>query len=108
MNDKLSVLVRVDLECAQAQVAARGHVTVQNVQALYVVVKRANALLDGLVTEVDVSHAMVDPAALEQLRASSRSRHLPQRIDPLQADCRFSVVAHDDTAAHAAPLRLAA
>ena len=45
MNEKLSVLVRVDLECAQAQVAARGHVTVHNIQALYVVVKRANALL---------------------------------------------------------------
>jgi hypothetical protein len=108
MHEKLSVLVRVDLECAQAQVAARGHVTVQNVQALYVVVKRANALLDGLVTEVDVSHAMVDPVALEQLRESSRSRHLPERIDPLQAECRFSVVAPDDSATLAASMGLAA
>ena len=108
MNDKLSVLVRVDLECAQAQVAARGHVTVQNIQALYVVVKRANSLLEGLVTEVDISHAMVDPVALEQLQASSRSHHLPERIDPLQAECRFSVVGPDTSAIPAAPARLAA
>jgi hypothetical protein len=108
MTDKLSVLVRVDLECAQAQVAARGHVTVQNIQALYVVVKRANALVDGLVTEVDVSHALVDPVALEQLRASSQSHHLPQRIDPLQSECRFSVVGPDRAPSPSAPLGLAA
>ncbi|MCU1522546.1 MAG: hypothetical protein JWM01_1656 [Arthrobacter sp.] len=108
MHEKLSVLVRVDLECAQAQVAARGHVTVHNVQALYVVVKRANALLDGLVTEVDVSHAKVDPVALKQLRESSRSHHLPERIDPLQAECRFSVVAPDESPSLAASMRLAA
>jgi hypothetical protein len=108
MNDKLSVLVRVDLECAQAQVAARGHVTVQNIQALYVVVKRANSLLEGLVTEVDISHAKVDPVALEQLQASSRSHHLPERIDPLQAECRFSVVGPDISAIPAQPARLAA
>jgi hypothetical protein len=108
MTDKLSVLVRVDLDCAQAQVAARGHVTVHNIQALYVVVKRANALLDGLVTEVDVSHALVDPVALEQLQASSQSHHLPERIDPLQTECRFSVVGPDASSSPGRPLRLAA
>jgi hypothetical protein len=39
------VLVRVDLDCAQARVAAQGHVTVQSVQALYAVMKRANSLM---------------------------------------------------------------
>ena len=108
MTDKLNVLVRVDLECAQAQVAARGHVTVHNIQALYVVVKRANALLDGLVTEVDDSHALVDPVALEQLRASSESHHLPERIDPLQSECHFSVLGPDGPSTLATPMRLAA
>ncbi|MDQ0820985.1 hypothetical protein QFZ79_003357 [Arthrobacter sp. V4I6] len=108
MNDKLSILVRVDLDCAKAQVAARGHVTLQSIQALYVVVKRANALLEGLVMEVDVSHAKVDPVALVQLRAFSRSRHLPELIDPFQADCRFSIVGPDDALTPASPMRLAA
>ena len=85
--------------------------TVHNIQALYVVVKRANALLDGLVTEVDVSHALVDPLALEQLQASSRSHHLPERIDPLQSECRFSVLLPDASSTplrSVRPLRLAA
>jgi len=108
MNDKLSILVRVDLDCAQAQVAARGHVTLQSIQALYVVLKRANSLLEGLAMEVDVSHAHVDQAALDQLRASARSRHLPERIDPFQADCRFSIVGPAETLSPAVPMRLAA
>ena len=92
MNDKLSILVRVDLDCARAQVATRGHVTSQSIQALYVVMKRANALMDGLAMEIDVTRALVEPAALEELHACSRSHHLPEQIDPYQADCRISIL----------------
>ena len=93
MNDKLRVLVRVDLDCGQAEVAAQGHVTAQSIQALYVVVKRANHLREGLDVVVDVSHAKVEPEALEQLRACSKSHHLPAIIDPLQSECRLRIVA---------------
>lgn len=96
MTDKLRALVRVDLDCAQAQVAAQGHVTVQSVHALYAVMKRANSLTAGLVLEVDMTRAEIDPEALEQLRNCSRSHHLPTHVDPLQADCKFSVLALDD------------
>ncbi|WP_347559596.1 hypothetical protein [Arthrobacter sp. S39] len=44
MTDKLRVLVRVDLDCAKAQVAAQGHVTSKSVHGLYDVMKRANSL----------------------------------------------------------------
>lgn len=64
MNDKLSILVRVDLDGAQALVSAQGHVTAQSIQALYVVVKRANDLMKGLALEIDVTRARVDPSAL--------------------------------------------
>lgn len=93
MNDKLKVLVRVDLDCGQAEVAAQGHVTERSLQALYVVVKRANHLKEGLRLVVDVSHARVEPAAMEQLRACSASRHLPATVDPMQSECRLSIVA---------------
>ena len=93
LNDKLRVLVRVDLDCGQAEVAAQGHLTAQSIQALYVVVKRANHLREGLNLVVDVSHARVEPAALEQLQACSRTHHLPATIDPLQAECKLRVVA---------------
>lgn len=93
MNDKLRVLVRVDLDCGQAEVAAQGHVTAQSIQALYVVVKRANHLREGLDVVVDVSHAKVDTAALEQLRECSKTHHLPASIDPFQSECKLRIVA---------------
>jgi hypothetical protein len=93
LNDKLRVLVRLDLDCGQAEVSAQGHVTAQSLQALYVVVKRANHLKDGLRLVVDVSHALVEPAAMEQLEACSASHHLPATIDPLQQECNLSILA---------------
>ena len=92
MTDKLNVLVRVDLDHARAQVQAKGHVTVHNIQALYVVVKRANALKEGLDLELDITKAHVDPEALEQLQDCSRTHHLPAQIDPHQAHCTLNVL----------------
>ncbi|SDP24750.1 hypothetical protein SAMN04487914_10687 [Arthrobacter sp. ok909] len=90
--------------------------TAQSLQALYVVVKRANHLKEGLRLVLDVSHARVEPAALEQLRECSASHHLPAAIDPLQSECQLSIVApaqaearHDGGArTRARALRLAA
>lgn len=93
MNTKLNILVRVDLDHARAQVVAKGHITVHSVQALYVVVKRANSLKQGLDLELDISHAWVDDEALEQLQDCSRTHHLPVKIDPQQKPCNVSVLA---------------
>ncbi|MDQ0632858.1 hypothetical protein QFZ40_000767 [Arthrobacter pascens] len=92
LTDKLSILVRVDLDDARAQVSTKGHVTVHSIHALYVVVKRANALRKGLNLELDMRAAYVDPDALQQLRDCSKTRHLPAIIDPLQEDCTFSIL----------------
>lgn len=108
MNEKLSILVRVDLDRARAQVAAQGHVTLQSIHALYGVVKRASTALDGLALEVDVTHARIDPAALEQLRVCSQSHHLPADFDPYQADYRFSIAAPRTTFPTTAALGVAA
>ena len=108
MAEKLDVLVRVDLEGAHVQITVQGRVTEQSVQALYVVVKRANALMRGLEMEIDLTRASVAPAALDQLRAYSESRHLPAHIDPLQADCRLSVLAPAEVLTAAGNARLAA
>ena len=99
MTDKLNILVRVDLDHARAQVLAQGHVTVHSIQALYVVVKRANALKEGLDLELDITKAHVDPEALEQLQDCSRTHHLPAKIDPSQSHCTLSVLPprHNDT-----------
>lgn len=104
MNSKLNILVRVDLDHARAQVIAKGHITVHSVQALYIVVKRANSLKQGLDLELDISHARVDDAALEQLQDCSRTHHLPVKIDPQQQSCTISVLAPRPAAAAGAPL----
>ncbi|BAS10540.1 hypothetical protein AHiyo4_39620 [Arthrobacter sp. Hiyo4] len=93
LSEKLSILVRVDLDHAKAQVLAKGHVTVHSIQALYVVVKRANALKHNLDLELDVRNARVDPEALRQLQVCSETHHLPARIDPQQTHCTLSILA---------------
>lgn len=108
MTDKLRVMVRVDLDCAQAQVAAEGHVTMENLRGLYSVMKRANSITTGLRIEIDMAGALVEPDALEQLRDCSRSHHLPAHVDPLQSDYRFSVLAPQEAAVRAEGLVLAA
>jgi hypothetical protein len=77
LTDKLNILVRVDLDHARAQVLTKGHVTVHSIQALYVVVKRANSLKEGLNLELDMRGAHVDPEALEELHTCSQTHHLP-------------------------------
>jgi hypothetical protein len=53
-TDKLRVLVRVDLDCATAQVAAQGHVTSKSVHGLYAVIQHANSLAAGIALELDM------------------------------------------------------
>jgi hypothetical protein len=93
VNSKLNIVVRVDLDHARALVIAKGHITVHSVNALYVVVKRANSLKEGLDMELDITHALVDDEALEMLNTSSETHHLPAKIDPQQAPCTISVLA---------------
>jgi hypothetical protein len=107
LNSKLNIVVRIDLDHARAKVIAKGHITVHSVNALYVVAKRANSLREGLDLELDISHAWVDEAALEMLRACSETHHLPAKIDPQQAPCTISVLA-PRRKAPAAATRLAA
>lgn len=72
---------------------AKGHITVHSVNALYVVVKRANSLREGLDLKLDLTHAWVDDEALDMLQNASVTHHLPARIDPQQAPCTISVLA---------------
>ena len=95
VTDKLQVLVRVDLDCAKARVAAQGHVTSKSVRGLYDVMKRANSLTAGMTLELDMTRARIEPDALEELRTCSRSHHLPAHVDPLQSDYRLSILAPD-------------
>jgi hypothetical protein len=93
LNSKLNIVVRVDLDHAEALVIAKGHITVHSVNALYVVVKRAHSLRKGLDLKLDISHAWVDDEALEMLQTAANTQHLPVMIDPQQAPYTISVLA---------------
>jgi hypothetical protein len=108
VNEKLRVLVSVDLDGAKAQVKTQGHVTVQSIQGLYDVMKRADSLVPGLALELDMTLADVEPLAMEELRGCARSHHLPLQVDPLQRDYRFSILTPKITASKTAAPTLAA
>ncbi len=108
MNSKIHLVVRIDLDHATAVVIAKGHVTVHSINALYVVVKRANSLKEGLDLKLDVTGARVDQEALDMLHTASETHHLPPRIDPQQAPCTISVLAPRREAAPARRTPIAA
>jgi len=91
-SDKLSVVVRVDLDGSQIQIAATGHVTVSSLQALYPIVQRTSSLSRGLGVEVDLSQALVEPDALEQLQGYAKFHEMPIRIDSARADRNITVM----------------
>ncbi|HKU30561.1 MAG TPA: hypothetical protein VJQ60_08730 [Arthrobacter sp.] len=98
MTEKIRLLVNMDIDCAQVRITAHGHLTSRSLDALYVVMRRANALMDGLALEVDVTSADVDPAALDALQLCSQSHHLPALIDPQQCEVNVSVLSAADLA----------
>ncbi|WP_284982129.1 hypothetical protein [Arthrobacter sp. efr-133-TYG-118] len=91
MTEKIRLLVKMDIDGAQVRISAHGHLTSRSLHALYVVARRANALMHGLALEIDVSGANVDRAAMEALLGCSQSRRLPALIDPQQSDVNISV-----------------
>jgi hypothetical protein len=108
VNEKLRVLVRVDLDGAKAHVRVQGHVTAQSVHGLYDVVKRASSLASGLALEFDVTRAQIEPDAMGELHACAKSHHLPVHVDPLQHDYRISLLTPNTAASGALSLVLAA
>jgi len=107
VNEKLQVLVKVDLDGAKAHVKVQGHVTAKSVHGLYDVVKRASSLASGLSLELDVTRAQTEPDAMEQLHACAKSHHLPVHVDPLQHDYRLKILTPERAASPASALALA-
>lgn len=102
MNDKLKVLVKVDLECASAHIEVMGQVSAGNVQALSNLANRANSIHPGLHVVLDLGRSSVTPEALEQLTLSAASRLVPAPSDLMQADCCMEIVPPTDVMHHSA------
>ncbi|MFK0007498.1 hypothetical protein ACIQTZ_10620 [Paenarthrobacter sp. NPDC090520] len=82
-SEKLSVVVRVDVDGEQIQIAATGHVTTSSIQGLYPVVQRTKSLGGGLDVEMDLSEAIVDADALDELQVYSELYEVPLRLPEL-------------------------
>ncbi|MFC8039441.1 hypothetical protein ACFUOZ_08815 [Paenarthrobacter sp. NPDC057355] len=80
-SEKLSVVVRVDVDGEQIQIAATGHVTTSSVQGLYPVVQRTKSLGGGLNVEMDLSEATVDTDALGELQVYAELFEFPVRLN---------------------------
>ncbi|MDR6638717.1 hypothetical protein [Paenarthrobacter nitroguajacolicus] len=79
-SDKLSVVVRVDVDGEQIQIAATGRVTALSLQGLYPVVQRTKSLGGGLGVEMDLTEATVDADALQQLQVFAELHEVPVRF----------------------------
>lgn len=80
-SDKLSVVVRVDVDGEQIQIAATGRVTTSSLQGLYPVVQRTKGLGGGLGVEMDLSEATIDADALDQLRIYAELHEVSVRLN---------------------------
>jgi hypothetical protein len=81
-SDKLSVVVRVDVDGEQIQIAATGRVTTLSLQGLYPVVQRTKSLGGGLGVEMDLSQATIDADALALLTTYAELHEVPVRLQP--------------------------
>lgn len=108
MNEKLSVLVRVDLEGALTCIKVKGRVNPRNVQALYVLARRANTLSPGHQIVIDLSAAQAEPDTLALLNGCADSERLPAKADPAQAQCRLRIIAPAGTRCTSNSVELAA
>ena len=80
-TEKLSVVVRVDVDGEQIQIAATGRVTTSSLQGLYPVVQRTKSLGGGLNVEMDLSEATVDTDALGELQVYAELYEVPIRLN---------------------------
>ncbi|MEV7606892.1 hypothetical protein AB0N65_15780 [Paenarthrobacter sp. NPDC089322] len=85
-SDKLSVVVRVDVDGEQIQIAATGRVTTTSIRGLYPVVQRTKSLGGGLDVEMDLSEATVEADALDELRMYAELYEVPVRLNPEHAN----------------------
>lgn len=108
MTENLSVVVGVDLDCALMRIEARGMVTSTNVRALYALIRRATSTLPGVGVVMDLTAAVIEPSALEQLRGCERAHRLPVEMDPAQQDVQLTVLPEPGRGPNRAAHRLAA
>ena len=91
-DPKLKVLIRVDADAESVRIEVHGVVTVANVRALYVVCRRVTSKLPGFELVLDLAHARVSAAAIDELRERASASALFSGIDASETPCRLRLV----------------
>ena len=91
-DPKLKVLIRLNADAETARIEVHGIVTVANVRALYVVCRRVTSKLPGFELVLDLAHARVSAAAIEELRERARVSSLYSGIDASETPCRLRLI----------------
>jgi hypothetical protein len=75
---------------------------------IYALIRRANFTRPGIDLILDLTAAVLEPAALEQLRGCEGSHRLPAEVDPAQQDMQLKVIPEADRGVDRTLLGLAA
>jgi hypothetical protein len=89
---RLKVTIRIDDHHETSRIEVHGVVTAANIRALYVVCRRVAAKLPHHEIVIDLAHARVSAAAIEELRERARRSLLSSGIDASETPCRLRIV----------------
>lgn len=91
-DPRIKVVIRIHPTDESARVEVRGVVTTANIRALYVVCRRVTSKLAGYEVIVDLTHARVTGAAIDELREHARQSMVSSGIDASVTPCRLRIV----------------
>ena len=91
-NPRLKVTVRIDDRLESSRIDVHGVVTAANIRALYVVCRRVTTKLPSHEIVIDLTHARVSTAAIDELRERARLSLLSSGIDASETPCRLRIV----------------
>jgi hypothetical protein len=91
-NPRLKVTVRIDDRLETSRIEVRGVVTAANIRALYVVCRRVTTKLPRHEIVIDLAHARVSAAAIDELRERARQSVVSSGIDASEMPCRLRII----------------
>jgi dihydrodipicolinate reductase len=91
-DPRIKVVIRIDAADESALVEVRGVVTTANLRALYVVCRRVTSKVAGYEIIVDLTHARVTKAALDELHEHARQSIVSSGIDASVTSCRLRII----------------
>lgn len=91
-EQKLTVLVGVDVDSGAAHIRIGGNVTHSNLGTVYRVARRANTMTRGAGVVLDLRRASVGVVPLKELHLARRAGELPPAAGSPAVPCRLDIL----------------